>query len=384
MANIRKYKKKNGDIVYRAEVRIKGYEPIRRTFPKKSLAQDWAGKIEAAMHDGSYKDLASRQYRIAKVIINGEEVSVKIEFVDELIDFYKDYIAAKKYALPEKYNPMYSWWKENLRKTQINEYSYIIEKTEYLRVCEIDSEILSNCKNILMTETIVKKGEKVNRSNNTINKYLMCMSAVLTYATNELNFFDYNPMSKINALPKKNKAPRFLSDEEIDSLKTACKDYSQKLYLFFMILLKTGARFNEVRHLKVKDLDYKNERVYYLETKNNSHRGVHLDIKILKEVKEYIETNKIDEGYIFKSTKRSAELSDMKGALEQAIRNAKVKSFRIHDIRHTTASILAKEGASLLEIAIILGQTSLTVTRNYSHLTQKHTELLLASVMDKY
>lgn len=384
MANIRKYKKKNGNIVYRAEVRIKGYEPVRKTFSKKSLAQDWAGKIEAAMHDGSYKSFKSRQYKIAKVIVEGKEINVKIEFINELIDFYRDYIASKKYASPEKYNVMYDWWKEHLKISPVNENNIIIEKTEYLRVCDIDSEILSNCKNILMTETIVKKKQEVIRSNNTINKYLMCISAVLTYATNELNFFDYNPMSKIDTLTKEDKPPRFLSDDEIDALKKSCKAYSQKLYLFFIILLKTGGRFNEVRHLQVKDLDYKNERVYYLETKNKTHRSVHLAAQTLNDIKEYLNENQITEGYVFKSAMRNAELSDMKGVLEQAIRNAKIKNFRIHDIRHTTASILAIEGASLLEIATILGQKSLTVARKYSHLTKKHTEKLLASVMDKY
>ena len=48
-----------------------------------------------------------------------------------------------------------------------------------------------------------------------INKYLMCLSAVLTYATNELQIIEVNPMSKVKCLEKPNGRTRFLSDSEI-------------------------------------------------------------------------------------------------------------------------------------------------------------------------
>jgi integrase len=156
------------------------------------------------------------------------------------------------------------------------------------------------------------------------------------------------------------------------------------IYIFFLISLKTGGRFNEVRHLQVKDLDYINNRVYFLDTKNNTHRAVHLDATTLGWVNKYLTKNRIKTGYVFQNKKQGIDLYEIKGVLEKLIKDANIENFRIHDIRHTTASIMAKNGASLLEIAEVLGQKSLTVARNYSHLTIKHTEELLASIMDKY
>lgn len=362
MATIRKYKKKNNEIVYRAEIRIKGFAPIRKTFyasePKdaKKKAELWAKETELAMNKGTFK-------------VENIDNKTNIKTVEDLIIYFRDNVAKYRYSHFEKYNCMYDWW---------------IDKIGKVKISDLTRSMLTSCKQLLISEKI-KVGEKVkNRGNNTINKYLMCISAVLTYGTDELELFENNPMSRIKTLPKPKKDPRFLSDAEIEELKKVCLKHSLRLFIFFMILLKTGGRFNEVRHLKVEDVDCKNCRVYYLNTKNGTNRSVHLDKNIIDLIFEYLKENNIAEGYIFKSTVTGAKLLDMKGWLEQAIKDANVKNFRIHDIRHTTASILAKNGATLLEIAEILGQTSLTVTRLYSHLTRKHTEELLASVMDKY
>lgn len=45
---------------------------------------------------------------------------------------------------------------------------------------------------------------------------------------------------------------------------------------------------------------------------------------------------------------------------------------RFHDVCHTTASMLAAQGASLLEIADVLGHKTLTMVTRYSHLVVEH------------
>jgi len=60
---------------------------------------------------------------------------------------------------------------------------------------------------------------------------------------------------------------------------------------------------------------------------------------------------------------------------------AEVSNFRFHDLRHTTASYLAQSGASLLEIADVLGHKQISVTKRYAHLCIDHKEKLINSVM---
>jgi integrase len=58
---------------------------------------------------------------------------------------------------------------------------------------------------------------------------------------------------------------------------------------------------------------------------------------------------------------------------EKAVAKAELNDFRFHDLRHTAASYLAMSGASLLEIAHILGHKKPAMTMRYSHLTKNHT-----------
>jgi integrase len=54
-----------------------------------------------------------------------------------------------------------------------------------------------------------------------------------------------------------------------------------------------------------------------------------------------------------------------------ALDAAGIEGLRFHDLRHTTASYLAQQGASLLEIANTLGHRSMAMVQRYAHLTQK-------------
>ena len=60
------------------------------------------------------------------------------------------------------------------------------------------------------------------------------------------------------------------------------------------------------------------------------------------------------------------------GVWYDALTAAKLTDFRFHDLRHTTASYLAANGASLLEIADTLGHKTLSMVKRYSHLAQSH------------
>jgi len=63
---------------------------------------------------------------------------------------------------------------------------------------------------------------------------------------------------------------------------------------------------------------------------------------------------------------------------------AELVDFRFHDLRHTTASYLAQNGATLLEIADVLGHKQIEVTMRYSHLCIEHKSSLINRVMGDF
>jgi integrase len=64
---------------------------------------------------------------------------------------------------------------------------------------------------------------------------------------------------------------------------------------------------------------------------------------------------------------------DLRYAWRRALAAAGVSDFRFHDLRHSAASYLAMNGASLAEIAAVLGHKTLAMVKRYAHLSDPHT-----------
>lgn len=357
MATILKLEGKKG-ITYKAIIRIKGYKTKCKSFSSLTLAKQWAKKIESQMEHGEYQEIAEE--------ISPDSPRKKIKTMKDLILYFKEYVAPIRYRSPEKYNCMFDWWIDFLGDI------YIIK---------LKSSKISEGKEKLLTEKIIKGKKEVTRGANTVNKYLMCLSAVLTFAVKELEIIEVNPCSKVSTVTKPAGRKRFLSEEELTKLFKACEEHSQMVYVFTLITFSTGARYSEVLHLQVENVDFKNNLIYYLDTKNKESRGVPADNSVMQIIKNYLVENNIESGYIFVNKKK--KIAYMRGYLQAIIKKSGIDNFHIHDLRHTTASYIAMNGGSLLDIAEILGHKSLVMARRYSHLTQKHTAKVLSKVTDK-
>ena len=68
---------------------------------------------------------------------------------------------------------------------------------------------------------------------------------------------------------------------------------------------------------------------------------------------------------------------------ENALRSTGINDFRFHDLRHSCASYLAMNGASMLEIADVLGHKTLAMVKRYSHLSEAHTTGILTRMNEK-
>ncbi|QDP03020.1 site-specific integrase [Thalassotalea sp. PS06] len=83
---------------------------------------------------------------------------------------------------------------------------------------------------------------------------------------------------------------------------------------------------------------------------------------------------------IFTSDKKKLISSNIDKCWYKALSDAKITNFRFHDLRHTAASYLAMNGASLIEIADILGHKSFETTKRYAHLSSSHKTKLVNKV----
>jgi len=54
--------------------------------------------------------------------------------------------------------------------------------------------------------------------------------------------------------------------------------------------------------------------------------------------------------------------------------------FRFHDLRHCASSLLLESGASLGQLAEVLGHRTLQMVKRYSHLSESHSAKLVATM----
>ena len=134
------------------------------------------------------------------------------------------------------------------------------------------------------------------------------------------------------------------------------------------LLIYTGCRKGEVLSLKWEGVDFDCQCLRLSESKTGK-RTIPLNnsaIKVLRHVKK-------QEGnpYVFCGSKLGSRLDDIKQPWQKIRIKAGIPEFRIHDLRHSFASFMIKNGLSLFEVSKLLGHKSINTTMRYAHLADQ-------------
>ena len=214
------------------------------------------------------------------------------------------------------------------------------------------------------------------RSGATVNRYLATLSHIFATAVMQWRLIDKNPVQDVSKKKEARGRIRFLSDDERDALLAACaKSAWPPLHALVLLAISTGARRGELIRLRWVDLtiDEPAPRAIVQQTKNGDPRRLPLVGKALEAVRELNVSNGGRSEFVFPSRldpSRAYEVFD--AHWYTALARAGIVDFHFHDLRHTCASYLASQGASLLEIADVLGHRTITMVKRYSHLAQGH------------
>jgi integrase len=215
---------------------------------------------------------------------------------------------------------------------------------------------------------------------------MAALSHAFTVAMKEWHWVEDNPFRKVTKPREPKGRTRFLADEERLRLLQACKAAkSRYLYPIVVLALSTGMRFNEIMTLRWKDIDFEQGKVVLHETKNKDVRVVALVGVAHKELKELSKVRRIDTDLVFPNSMFGdlARPFEIRKHWDAALAAAKIDDFRFHDLRHSAASYLAMNGASLSEIAEVLGHRTLQMVKRYSHFSQAHTKKVVESMNAK-
>ena len=229
----------------------------------------------------------------------------------------------------------------------------------------------------------ILKGKADPYSGATLNRYSAALSAVLQWAIHErITPKGYvNPCHALKAKEESAGVIRFLTDAERERLlKAARKSKWPLMYALVLAALVTGARKGELQRLRWRDIDFEAGLATIEITKNGDPKLARVTTQLLAELLKH---RGAPDALLFGS--RLAPGKPFQWSRQHwpaLIKAAKLTSrFRFHDLRHSCASYLAQKGASLVEIADVLGHRNLAVTKRYSHLSTGHRAALVDRVL---
>jgi integrase len=342
-------------VSYRVQVRVKGQPAQSETFQNLKEAKAWGASLETAIREnrnhphlaGGKKSFGELVRRYRETVMKDDKASTKAVREQHLI-----------------------WWEARFAGRTL---------------AEITPDRVAEARDALASEKFTRgKVQKKNgieippteytRTGATVNRYLATVSHMFTMAVKEWRLVGTNPVRDITKKKEARGRVRFLSDAERDALLSACAQSDwPALHTLVLLAISTGARRGELINLKWEDVDLKGARVIVRETKNGETRSLPLVGKALEALRSLKLQGSAKSPWVFAQPSGfPGPHENFDGVWYDALKAAGVDDFRFHDLRHTTASYLAAQGASLLEIADTLGHKTLSMVKRYSHLAQSH------------
>ncbi len=191
-----------------------------------------------------------------------------------------------------------------------------------------------------------------------------------------------NVMVKVE--PFRNTEPpkemEYWTREEFDKFLACCNDEDMKVLFKFLYI--TGCRKGECQAVTWRDIDFKNatvrisknitrkttEGTYKVVSPKNvsSNRTIDLPKTFCEELKKYKGKN-LDE-FVFGGAHPVPDRR-IERVMKNSAREAGIKIIRVHDLRHSCASLLISQGISIVAVSKRLGHKNIEQTLNtYAHL----------------
>jgi len=351
MATIEKRTAQDGSISYRVKVRLTGHPVQSASFPRLTDAKRWAASIESALKEGRhFQNAEAKRHTIA-----------------DLLDRYeRDELSKRNQRARDDRAPILAWWRESIGVRLL---------------ADVTPALIAEHRDRLMNE---------GRAPATAVKYLAILSHAFSVAVREWGWIESSPLAKVKKPSLPRGRVRFLSDEERPRLLQACKASSNSfLYPVVVLALSTGMRQAEIMNLHWREpkqapegawgvVDMDTGRITLHMTKNGERRTVPLVGHALECLRELAKVRRLDTDLLFPSSHRpragwAIKPVDLRKPWESALARAEIADFHFHDLRHSAASYLAMNGASLAEIADTLGNKTLQMVNRYSHLSEANT-----------
>lgn len=220
----------------------------------------------------------------------------------------------------------------------------------------------------------------------TVNRETGVLSKMFSLAIAN-NYIKTNPVRAVKKLKVTNKIERHLSVNEEHKLIAICNDdfsflnlpdnEQQKLQIKYknkhsylepilIMALNTSMRKSEILNMTWDCVDFKNNEISALNTKNGKKNTIPMSNKLHKILKE-IRKKEPHTTYVFTNPKTNTKYQDITKSFKTICKLANIKNLRFHDLRHTGATRMVASGIPLPIVKEILNHAKIQTTMRYAH-----------------
>ena len=237
-----------------------------------------------------------------------------------------------------------------------------------------------------------KQNSNSTLSPNTVNKIMILLKKIFDNGVRK-SLIDKNPVDNLRKLPISKPTISFWSVEEFKEFRKLITNDEISYDLFFTIAFFTGMRMGEILALNWYDVNLITSTIHITKTayfvNNVNHinstktragtRLITINNKLTEMLTDWKEkqedllkefTKDTESLQIIQSTPIAITKNMVDKKFKQILsRNNNLKKIRIHDLRHSHASLLINQGEDYLVVKERLGHASITTTIDtYSHL----------------
>ena len=344
-----------GSGVFWVFIDYRGERKAKKVGKNKKLAMDIAKKIEAKLTLGDMGLLE-------------KEKTLKTDFETYATNWLEDYIKPLR------------------RDSTYERYGDLLKRHVFPEIGKrpIDEIKRAELRNLFLR----KKKQKLSRS-------MICLirdviSGPMAYAVDD-ELIAGNPVAGILKRLQLERDKRItvepMNEQEVELYLDTCYRFYREYWEFFLCAFRTGMRLGELLGLKWGDIDWNQkfirvERSYkrgrFDKTKTGKARRVDMSDQLASGLRQLLtarkkEALKAGSGEpvptIFHRGGKPMEQNHIRRVFKQVLVKAGIREMRLHDIRHTFASLLLSRGESPVYVKEQLGHSSIKMTVDiYGHL----------------
>lgn len=212
----------------------------------------------------------------------------------------------------------------------------------------------------------LKENNKCNDT--TINSYLRSIRAFLYYCMEE----SYLPSFNVCMIRSEKKIKETYSNAELERLLTkpdinTCSFSTYKTWVFENYLLGTGNRLSTALNVRIKDIDFYNNTIILVKTKNRKQQIIPLSQSLAEILVGYLEIrgNNPDDYLFCNIYGEKGNIRSFEDLVAKYNHERGVEKTSIHLFRHTFAKHWILQGGDIFRLQKILGHSDLSVTKEY-------------------